>query len=58
MADNQPMQTEGEEAKGQHGEEYEEIREQVRFVRPIRRCASCIGLLSRQFFWGNISSTA
>ena len=30
MADNQPMQTDGDEAKGQHGEEYEEIREQVR----------------------------
>lgn len=31
MADNQ-MQTDGDDAKGQQGEEYEEIREQVRLI--------------------------
>ena len=29
MADMNQMQIDGDEAKGQHGDEYEEIREQV-----------------------------
>lgn len=33
MADNQ-MQTDGDEAKGHPGDEYEEIREQVRSIGP------------------------
>lgn len=43
MADNNQMQIDGDEAKGQQGEEYEEIREQVRcfFCARWIRCPLC-----------------
>ena len=41
MADSNQMQVDGDEGKGQHGEEYEEIREQVRQLQMCLACCTC-----------------
>ena len=45
MADNTQMQTEGDDTKGQPGEEYEEIREQV----GVEVKCTCMALLASSF---------